>query len=86
MHTAVFTKRAEKSFKKIPKEYQKKIKEAVLKLEQNPLSLGTIKLLNYPVAQYRKRVGDYRLLFDLDEEKKIIIIADIRRRTSTTYQ
>ena len=86
MRTAIFTKRAEKSFRKIPKEYQKKIKEAVLNLEKDPFTSGTIKLLNYPVAQYRKRVGDYRILFDIDDDKKIIIIADIRRRTSTTYQ
>ena len=86
MYTAIFIKRAEKSYKKIPREYQLKIKEIILRLEENPYSSGIIKLLNYPVAQYRKRVGDYRILFDIDDDNKIIVIADIRRRTSTTYQ
>ncbi|OGG00589.1 hypothetical protein A2153_01640 [Candidatus Gottesmanbacteria bacterium RBG_16_38_7b] len=86
MYTALFTKQAEKSYKKIPKEYQLKIKEIILKLEENPYSSGTIKLTNYPVAEYRKRIGDYRIFFDIDDEKKMLIIADIRRRTSTTYQ
>ena len=86
MYTAYFTKQAVKSFKKIPKEFQIKLKEAILKLEQNPLTSGTIKLANYPVAGYRKRAGDYRILFDIDSDRKILIIADIRRRTSTTYQ
>lgn len=86
MYTAIFTKRAEKSFKNIPRIYQKKLKEVIIKLEESPLLPGTIKLLNYPVAQYRKRVGDYRILFDIDDNQKVIIIADIRRRTSTTYQ
>lgn len=86
MYTAIFTKRAEKSYKKIPREYQIIIKEKILRLEENPYSSGTIKLLNYPVAQFRKRVGDYRILFDIEEDNKIIIIADVRRRTSTTYQ
>ncbi|KKS96700.1 MAG: RelE/StbE family addiction module toxin [Candidatus Gottesmanbacteria bacterium GW2011_GWA2_43_14] len=86
MYTADLTKQAVKSFKKIPKEFQKKIKEAILKLEQNPLTSGTIKLANYPVAEYRKKVGDYSILFDLDDDKKLLIIADIKRRTSTTYQ
>lgn len=86
MYTALFTKRAEKSFKKIPREYQIKIKVIILRLEENPYLSGTIKLLNYPAAQYRKRVGDYRILFDIEEDNKTIIIADVRRRTSTTYQ
>ena len=70
MYQAYFTKQAAKSFKKIPKEFQLKIKASILKLEKNALTRGTIKLLNYPVAEYRKRVGDYRILFDIDEEKK----------------
>lgn len=85
MWKAIFSKKAEKSLKKIPKDYQKKIKEAVLKLEINPFSHGTIKLVGYPVAQFRHRVGDYRILFDIWEEKKILMILDIKRRTSTTY-
>ena len=86
MYTAIFLKRAEKSYKKIPREYQIIIKEKILRLEENPYSSGTIKLLNYPVAQFRKRVGDYRILFDIEEDNKIIIIADVRRRTRTTFQ
>lgn len=85
MYQAIFGHRAQKSFKKIPQEYQRKIKEAILKLEGNPFAFGTIKLLGYPIAQYRHRVGDYRILFDIWEEKKILMILDIKRRTSTTY-
>lgn len=85
MYQAIFASRSKKSFKKIPQEYQRKIKEAILKLEENPFCFGTIKLLGYPVAQYRHRVGDYRILFDIWEEKKILMILDIKRRTSTTY-
>jgi mRNA interferase RelE/StbE len=85
MYQAVFSRKAEKSFKKIPKEQQKKIKVAVLKLETNPFCFGTIKLIGYPVARFRHRVGDYRILFDIWEERKILMILDVKRRTSTTY-
>ena len=85
MYKAVFSRKAEKSLKKIPKKDQKKIKESILKLEENPFRFGTVKLVDYPVAQYRHRVGDYRILFDIWEEKKILMILDIKRRTSTTY-
>ena len=85
MYQAIFSNKAIKSFRKIPRDYQLKIKGVILKLEDNPYSPGTIKLTGFPAAEYRKRVGDYRILFDIDETKKILIIADIKRRTSTTY-
>lgn len=85
MYKAFFSKKGEKTFKKIPKEYQRKIKNRILKLEKNPFTTGTIKLIDYPIAQYRHRIGDYRILFDIWKEKKILMILDIKRRTSTTY-
>lgn len=85
MYKAIFSRKAEKSLQKIPREYQKRIKESILKLEENPFCFGTIKLVGYPVAQYRHRVGDYRILFDFLDQEKILMILDIRRRTSTTY-
>lgn len=85
MHKAVLGRKAEKSLQKIPQSYQEKIKKAVLKLEANPFCFGTVKLVGYPVAEYRHRVGDYRILFDIWEERKILMILDIKRRTSTTY-
>lgn len=85
MYQVIFSSKAQKAFKKIPKNYQRKIKERVLKLEKNPFCHGTVKLVNYPVAAYRHRVGDYRILFDIWEGKETLMILDIRRRTSTTY-
>ncbi|MBL7078505.1 type II toxin-antitoxin system RelE/ParE family toxin [Candidatus Shapirobacteria bacterium] len=85
MYKAVLGRRVQKVFKKIPKKYQLKIKEAISKVEKNPFCYGTIKLAGSPVAEYRHRVGDYRILFDLWEEKKVLMILDIKRRTSTTY-
>jgi len=85
MYQAILASKAEKSLKKIPKKFQKKIKDAIINLEKDPFCFGTIKLVGYPVASYRHRVGDYRILFDIWEEKKVLMILDIRRRTSTTY-
>jgi len=85
MYEAVFGRKAEKSLKKIPRQYQKKIKQAVLKLEKNPYCFGTVKLVGYQIAQYRHRIGDYRIKFDIWEEKRILMILDIQRRTTTTY-
>ncbi len=85
MYQAVFSSKAKKSLRRIPKKDQRRIKRAILALEKNPFCFGTIKPSGFPLAQYRHRVGNYRILFDLWEEKEVLMILDIERRTSTTY-
>lgn len=86
MYKVKFYKKATKLFKKIPREYQTKIKGAAYKLSIDPFVMD-IKKLNRPYeASHRLRVGNYRLFLDIDTSSKIIIILDIKRRTSQTYQ
>jgi mRNA interferase RelE/StbE len=84
MYQAIFSRRAEKAFLDLPTKEAQRVKQAVEKLEQNPRTYGTIKLENAPVASYRYRVGNYRLLFDIDDEAKLIEILDIRKRDERT--
>ena len=86
MYEILFSPRAVKSLKKIPKHYQVKIKDKIEELSNNAHLPGTIKLVDYPVAQFRHRVGNYRILFDVDEIGKIIEILDIRKRDEKTYR
>ena len=53
-------------------------------MRRNPLSGDVKRLTNYPVS-YRRRVRDYRVLFDLDYGSRTVIIHDVVRRSSTTY-
>jgi mRNA interferase RelE/StbE len=85
MYQAIFSRRAEKAFLDLPTKEAQRVKQAVEKLEQNPRTYGTIKLENAPVASYRYRVGNYRLLFDIDDEAKVIEILDVRKRDERTY-
>ncbi len=41
---------------------------------------------DYEDAAWRKRVGSYRILFDLNFEERLIEVQDIDRRTSKTYR
>jgi len=81
-----YSRRAAKSFKKIPKEYQVRIKDKIEELSKNPHVSGTIKLVDYPAAKFRHRVGNYRILFDVEEASKILEILDIRKRDEGTYK
>ena len=79
-------KKALKSLKKIPSEYQVRIKRILPRLKENPFSLDLKKLGSPHQTSHRLRIGDYRIFLDIDTETKIIIIVDIKRRTSQTYQ
>ena len=41
---------------------------------------SAVRLTKPADAQYRWRIGDYRVLFDLDDKKKLIIILKIQHR------
>lgn len=86
MYRAIFSSKAEKSFLKLDSKIAKKIAVAIRKLENNPRSHGTIKLENAPVASYRFRVGDFRILFDIDDEQRWVEVLDIRKRDEKTYK
>ncbi len=85
MYKAVFSKRAEKSFLKLDKKLAKQIADSIRKLENNPRMNGTIKLEDAPVAKYRFRVRNHRILFDVNDKEKIVEVLDIRKRDEKTY-
>jgi len=73
------------------KEIQEEIKAKTLELANNPRPYGEPKIkppldvYNY-IAQYRLRIGDYRVLYDVDDKRKIVWILDLRRRSERTYK
>jgi mRNA-degrading endonuclease RelE of RelBE toxin-antitoxin system len=52
-------------------------------MEQNPFQ-GDIRKLQ-GLAGFRRRVGNWRILFEVVLEQRHVVIAAIERRTSTTY-
>jgi mRNA-degrading endonuclease RelE of RelBE toxin-antitoxin system len=52
-------------------------------MQQNPFS-GDILRLTSERATWRRRVGSYRIFFDVYPEQQHIDVVDIERRTSST--
>ena len=84
-------KKFNKALDKIsPKEIQTQIKEQVLSLADTPRPYGEpkikppIEVYSY-VAQYRLRIGSYRVLYDVDDKKKVVWIFALRKRNERTY-
>ncbi len=89
----------EKIFEKVllnihPVSIREKIMQEAQKLADNPRPFGIkpFKKLNPPIrlsqyaAQYRIRIGDFRILYDVDDEKRIVWILALRRRSEKTYK
>lgn len=67
-----------KKLQKIPRRDYEKIREKLLELQKNPRPRWIEKLQNRPC--YRLAVGNYRILYDIDDHKIIIFVIDIDDR------
>jgi mRNA interferase RelE/StbE len=75
---------AQKDFRKLPAKDQARVRVALLSMEENPF-LGDVKRLKGQPTAWRRRVGNYRIIYDLYIEEHLIVVGGILRRTSTTY-
>lgn len=71
-----FASRAIKDLRSIPRTYQGKIIDKTESLSENPFPRGCLKLKGLQEELWRVRVGDYRILYQVDETIKIV---DVRR-------
>lgn len=90
------SERVERSFQKalsqIPTDYQQSIVNAIRSLVTNPRPEGkrTKKLTGQLIvseftAQYRLRIGSYRILYDIDDQRKKVILLKLSKRDERTY-
>ncbi len=68
---------AEKSYRKLSKDMRKRVRDALMQLEQSndPFHHPGVKaLLGSLKGDYRLRIGDWRILFTPDLEQKMIYV------------
>ena len=81
--TLVVAKSAAKQVAKLPDRDRRRIEAALLAMADDPFSGDTLKLEGLS-NRWRRRVGDYRILFAV-QAPRTIHVGTIARRTSTTY-
>lgn len=69
----------ENDLKKIDKQYLPKIFDAIESLSNNPFHIQSKKLQDAK-SSYRLRIGDYRIIYQINHEVKTITIIYIRHR------
>ncbi len=69
----------DRDLKRIDKQYIPRILKAIESLVENPFSVQSKKLKDSESC-YRLRVGDYRVIYQVDQENKTVVIYHIRHR------
>jgi mRNA interferase RelE/StbE len=80
-----FSRNAQKSLRRLPPDIRRRLDATFAEMARDPLSGDVVLLRDYPVG-YRRRVGPYRVLFDVDQATRSVQVQEIERRTSTTYR
>lgn len=74
-----FKSSSAKEFKNLPSNIQKPMGTFLEKIRENPRMSGVIKLQGDDKL-YRIRLGDYHLVFQIDDSQKLIKITRVRHR------
>jgi len=80
----VIVSRAPKSIKRFPKEDRRRIVQALQELRTDPFSGDVVKLEDAGNV-WRRRVGAYRIFYEMIVQEKTIYVFRIERRNSKTY-
>ena len=70
---------ATKDLRRLPKDVQERSIEAVDALVDEPRPPGCVKMVGHD-ALYRIRIGDWRIIYDVDDTEALITILAIRHR------
>lgn len=81
--TVVLAGPARKSLKRIPAADRTRIVAALGEMQENPFRGDIRKLQGLP--GFRRRIGNWRILFEVIVARRHVVVAAIERRTSTTY-
>lgn len=83
-----FDKSALKDFQKIPKQQQKRILQAIAVVAKDPyLKNNNIKRLTGTLSGlYRLRIGNYRIIYLLEQHLETMFVEAIVQRNEKTYK
>ncbi len=76
----VIGRSAEKEIRKLPSSVLKRVVNAISELSENPRPDGCKKLKGSDEELWRIRIGDYRVLYFIEDEVQLVDIQRVRHR------
>ena len=78
-YQVVIDKKVLKKLEKISEPHYKALKDSILALEAEPRPFGVLKLKGR--SGYRIRVGNYRVIYEINDDLKLVTIIFIAHRS-----
>ena len=78
-YSVEFKRSAMRQLKRLPKNIQRRIADAIDRLADNPRPHGYIQMETDDTL-YRVRVGDYRIIYEIIDNKLVILVIRIGHR------
>ena len=75
----VYTRRAAKDIQKLDEITKKRIDKTLVRYGEDPLKYAE-RLIDSRLGDYRFRIGDYRVIFDMDRETIIVLRVGHRKQ------
>jgi mRNA interferase RelE/StbE len=79
MYRIHFAGRAERAFRKLSPDVQRRLDPAILALADDPRPPGCLKLSG-PDSLWRIRVGDYRIVYQIQDQMLLILVVNVGHR------
>ncbi|MDP6064366.1 MAG: type II toxin-antitoxin system RelE/ParE family toxin [SAR202 cluster bacterium] len=76
---------AQRDLRRLPREVQVRLATPIQALAEDPRPTGVRKLRGEE-RTWRIRVGPYRVVYDIHDDRALVIVLKIARRTETTYR
>ncbi len=73
-----------KKKKRLPKRDAERLTLVIKQLAINPYA-GDIEKMDGEKDTWRRRIGSYRIKYEVHTSQKVVYVFDLQRRTSTTY-
>lgn len=80
VYNIVYTKQALKAFKGMPKDTSRVIRKKLEQIAENPFASHNNVTKLQGRDGYRLRQGDWRIIYDIQQEKILILVLDIALR------
>ncbi|MCA1322539.1 type II toxin-antitoxin system RelE family toxin [Herbaspirillum sp. alder98] len=84
MNAIRWTSKAARQLRKLDRQIQRNVVDAVSALSQMP-DCANVKALSGHAFEYRLRIGGYRVLFDWCGNVRIVDIQEVKKRDERTY-
>ena len=80
-YTVYLKRRAEQALRRLPQTIRIRVDALLMQLADNPRPSGVVKLSGKVGSHWRIRIGNYRILYQIDDQRHIVEIYRIKHRS-----